>query len=47
MSKDLFSDNLEKEEFNLNSEDNDYQVLMSTLKEIKITIDLLEKNLFS
>ena len=47
MSRDLFSNNIEKDEFNLNSEDNDYEILMSRLKEIKITISLLKKNLFS
>ena len=47
MSKDLTSNNIEKDEFNLNSEENDYEILMSRLKEIKITITLLEKNLFS
>ena len=46
MSENLNSNNLEKDEFNLNNEDVDYKVLITRLQEIKLTIALLEKTIF-
>jgi len=46
MSKNLNSNNIENDEFNLNSEDSDYKDLITRLKEIKKTIALLEKIIF-
>ena len=46
MSGNLNSNNIEKDEFNVNTEDIDYQDLMIKLKEIKLTIALLEKTIF-
>ena len=46
MSENLNSNNLEKDEFNLNNEDVDYKVLITKLQEIKLTIALLEKTIF-
>ena len=46
MSKNLNSNNIEKDEFNVNTEDIDYQDLITKLKEIKLTIALLEKTIF-
>ena len=46
MSGNLNSNNIEKDEFNVNTEDNDYKDLISKLKEIKSTIALLEKTIF-
>jgi len=46
MSGNLNSNNIEKDDFNLNKEDNDYKGLMLKLKEIKSTIALLEKIIF-
>ena len=46
MSKNLTSNNIENDEFNLNTEEIDYEKLISRLKEIKKTIALLEKKLF-
>ena len=46
MSGNLNSNNIEKDEFNVNTEDIDYQDLITKLKEIKSTIALLEKTLF-
>ena len=43
MSENLTPDHIENDEFNLNSEENDYAKLISKLKEIKKTIALLEK----
>ena len=40
------SNNFEKDEFKVNSEDSDYQHLITKLKEIKSTIALLEKTIF-
>ena len=45
MSENLNSNNLEKDEFNLNNEDVDYKVLITKLQEIKLTIALLEKKI--
>ena len=46
MSKNLTSNNINNDEFNLNTEEIDYEKLISRLKEIKKTIALLEKKLF-
>ena len=46
MSGNLNSNNIEKDDFNVNTEDNDYQYLIVKLKEIKSTIALLEKIIF-
>ena len=46
MSKNLNSNNIENDEFNLINEDSDYKDLMNRLKEIKATIVLLEKTIF-
>ncbi len=43
MSENFNSNNVENEEFNLNAEDSDYKDLINRLKEIKLTISLLEK----
>ena len=46
MSENLNSNNIKSDEFNLNHEDSDYKDLISRLKEIKLTIALLEKTIF-
>ena len=46
MSKNLSSNNIENDEFNQNTEENDYEKLIARLKEIKKNIALLEKTLF-
>ena len=46
MSENLNSNNFENDEFNLNNKDSDYKDLIIRLKEIKSTIDLLEKTIF-
>ncbi len=46
MSGNLNSNTIENDEFNENTEDNDYQDLITKLKEIKSTIALLEKTIF-
>ena len=46
MSENLNSKNLENDEFDLNSEDSDFQDLINRLKEIKSIIALLEKTIF-
>ena len=46
MSQNLNSNNVEKIESNLKTEDSDYNDLMTKLKEIKTTIALLEKIIF-
>ena len=46
MSENLNSNNIENDEFNLTSEDSDYQDLINRMKEIKSTIALLERKLF-
>ena len=46
MSGDLNSYNLEKEEFNADTENSDYKNLITKLREIKSTISLLEKIIF-
>ena len=46
MSENLDSNNIENDEFNLNTEDNDYIDLITRLKEIKSRIALLQKTIF-
>ena len=45
MSENLNSNNFEHNELNLNTEDSDYKDLITKLKEIKLTIALLEKKI--
>ena len=40
------SNNIEKDQFKVNTVDTDYQDLITKLKEIKSTIALLEKTIF-
>ena len=42
----LNSNNIENNKFNLNNEESDYKDLITRLKEIKLTISLLEKIIF-
>ena len=46
MSENLASNTTEKGDYNLNTEESDYQDLLARLKEIKTTITLLEKIIF-
>ena len=46
MSGNLNSNNIEKDDFNVKTEENSYKDLMVKLKEIKLTIALLEKTIF-
>ena len=46
MSGKLNSNNIEKDDFNVNTEDNNYDDLIIKLKEIKSIIALLEKTIF-
>ena len=46
MSGKLNSNNIEKDDFNLKTEDSIYKDLIVKLKEIKLTIALLEKTIF-
>ena len=46
MSENLTSNNIENDEFNLNSQEIDYKKLINRLKEIKTTIALIEKTIF-
>ena len=46
MSENLDSNNIDNDEFNLNTEDIDYKDLIARLKDIKSTIALLEKTIF-
>ena len=46
MSRNLNSNNIENNQFNENTEENDYKYLITKLKEIKSTISLLEKIIF-
>ena len=47
MIGNLNSNNIEKDDFNVNTEeDSDFKDLMVKLKEIKSTISLLEKTIF-
>jgi len=46
MTKNLNSNNIKNDEFNLNNEDSDYKDLIARLKEIQSIIALLEKTIF-
>ena len=46
MTGKLNSNNIEKDDFNVNTEDNNYDDLIVKLKEIKSIIALLEKTIF-
>ncbi len=46
MSGNLNSNNIEKDDFNVNTEESDYKDLIVKLKAIKSTIALLEKTIF-
>ena len=46
MTENLNSNNIENDDFNVNTEDSDYKVLIVKLKEIQSTIVLLEKTIF-
>ena len=46
MRGDLNSNNIEKDDFNVKTEDSIYKDLILKLKEIKSTIALLEKTIF-
>ena len=46
MSENLNSNNIENDDFNLNTEDSDYKDLITKLSEIKSNIALLEKTIF-
>ncbi len=46
MSENLNTNNIENDEFNLNTEDSDYKDLIIRLEEIKSTMALLEKTIF-
>ena len=43
MNEKLNSNNIENDEFKLNSEKNDYENLITRLKQIRLNIDLLGK----
>ena len=47
MSENLNSNNIENDEFHLNSEESDYKDLINRLKEINSTIVLLNKTIFN
>ena len=46
MSENLTSNNIESDQNNLNTEESDYKDLIIRLREIKLTISLLEKTIF-
>ena len=46
MSENLNSNNLEKNKFNVDTEESDYKNLITKLRAIKSTIALLEKTKF-
>jgi len=46
MSGNLNSNNIEKDDFNVKTEDSNYKDLIVKLKEIKSTISLFEKTIF-
>ena len=46
MNGNLNSNNIEKDEFNKKTEECDYKDLIVKLKEIKLTIALLQKTIF-
>ena len=46
MNGNLNSNNIEKDDFNVKTEDSNYKDLIEKLKAIKSTISLLEKTIF-
>ena len=46
MNENFTSDNIKKDESNMNTEDSDYKDLITRLREIKSNIALLEKTIF-
>ena len=46
MSGNLNSNHIEKDDFNFKTEDGNYKDLILKLKEMKLTIALLEKTIF-
>ena len=46
MTKNLNSNNIKNDDFNLNNENSDYKNLITRLREIKSNIALLEKTIF-
>ena len=47
MNKNFISNNIENDESDLNTENSDYKNLIIRLKEIRKTIAILEKKIFS
>ena len=45
MDEKFTENNIENKEFSLNSEERDYEILTSRLKDISLTIALLEKTI--
>tara|TARA_B100001989_G_C24287393_1_gene339330 strand:- start:469 stop:612 length:144 start_codon:yes stop_codon:yes gene_type:complete len=45
MDEKFTENNIENNEFSLNSEERDYEILTSRLKDISLTISLLEKTI--
>ena len=45
MDEKIISKNIENDEFNLNSDEDDYKILITRLKQIKVNIELLEKSI--
>ena len=43
MDQKFFSNKIDKDEFILNNQENDYKNLITRLKEINLTIELLQK----
>ncbi len=43
MDEKIISKNIENDEFNLNSDEDDYKNLINRLKQIRLNIELLEK----
>ena len=43
MNEKLISNNIENDDYDINSEDNDYKNLITRLKQIRVNIDLLVK----
>ena len=46
MDEKFTEKNIENNEFSLNREDRDYEILNTRLKDISLTISLLEKTIF-
>ncbi len=45
MDEKLTENNIDNNEFSLNTEESDYQILTTILKDITLTISLLEKTI--